>query len=531
MFQTVNNLFATRTQTNPKFDDSKIGIAFHLTFKMRAKPLEPISTTILQTLFDSQNYKEVSTEIFSNTKKSKAICGKIIKRGDVVFHCLDCEKDPSCIICQECYETGNHVGHRVTIGKNATGCCDCGDSDAWAPSGFCSDHQGYNASQSMSSISNIPEDFKQRFLEVFEKSFYFLFNLYEVLAIVDPGDIHFSGIIDEIFLSILNALSHCAEKSTAIWFLTSQLLKMKLSGNNRELYAKSSDLRQLTFNKEPVLCNFTYLECLIYYHQLNSRNIQLKLHDICIQLFLDYDFKIYLAETLIKMISFIYLIKKNFGPFTTEIQGYGFTELSSLNSQLFMTDELLIIGIDSSFFTAFLDQFGNMLKYMIDLPNAGNFYTIQRYYIFFLHAIGRQPSCLKLLYHQDFLTKIFEWLNGLNYCFKINVTEQCLMTEQSIEIRAVLLEVEYQVLQIFDSISRVLSHEEDQQKKARYTQQITGNFVNIIKENERMSLENRLEFDRYSSFHIPLYRAFGIFIKNLLDKPTPEALNNLSGDK
>jgi hypothetical protein len=77
---------------------------------------------------------------------SMGICAKSMEYGEVAWRCMDCEKDPTCIICSECFEKGDHTGHRVQLKRNVGGCCDCGDPDAWDPEHFCSDHKGYEQS-------------------------------------------------------------------------------------------------------------------------------------------------------------------------------------------------------------------------------------------------------------------------------------------------------------------------------------------------------------------------------------------------
>ena len=57
---------------------------------------------------------------------------------------MDCEKDPTCIICQSFFEKGNHTGHRIQLKRNVGGCCDCGDPEAWDQDHFCEDHKGVN---------------------------------------------------------------------------------------------------------------------------------------------------------------------------------------------------------------------------------------------------------------------------------------------------------------------------------------------------------------------------------------------------
>jgi hypothetical protein len=74
------------------------------------------------------------------------VCAKPLKAGDVAWKCEDCEKDPTCIICNDCFKKGDHTGHRVWLKTSVSGCCDCGDPDAWEEKGFCKDHKGFAAS-------------------------------------------------------------------------------------------------------------------------------------------------------------------------------------------------------------------------------------------------------------------------------------------------------------------------------------------------------------------------------------------------
>ena len=72
------------------------------------------------------------------------ICGHVFAPGDICWNCRDCQVgDDTCVICNECFVAGNHEGHdtrfRVVQGAGG-GTCDCGDPDAWKPSGFCTKH-------------------------------------------------------------------------------------------------------------------------------------------------------------------------------------------------------------------------------------------------------------------------------------------------------------------------------------------------------------------------------------------------------
>ena len=88
------------------------------------------------------------------------VCAKPLRAGDVAWKCEDCEKDNTCIICQDCFAKGNHAGHKVWLKTNVGGCCDCGDPDAWNEDGFCSDHKGFGAS-STAMLKTLPENIKQ----------------------------------------------------------------------------------------------------------------------------------------------------------------------------------------------------------------------------------------------------------------------------------------------------------------------------------------------------------------------------------
>jgi len=69
------------------------------------------------------------------------ICQFAFKRNDIVWICKDCQKDETCVLCNECFRNSQHEGHEVYFyHTQAGGCCDCGDEDAWDKQGFCHRH-------------------------------------------------------------------------------------------------------------------------------------------------------------------------------------------------------------------------------------------------------------------------------------------------------------------------------------------------------------------------------------------------------
>jgi len=112
------------------------------------------------------------------------VCAKTIS---VAWRCYDCEKDSTCIICTECYEKSEekHKNHKVIFKSNCSGCCDCGDPDAWDVNGFCSDHQGSfkNDSEIENYINKCFTDktllnkIYEKINEIFEKVFLILLEI------------------------------------------------------------------------------------------------------------------------------------------------------------------------------------------------------------------------------------------------------------------------------------------------------------------------------------------------------------------
>lgn len=75
----------------------------------------------------------------------RRVCQHPFKKNDIVWVCRTCQADETCVLCHACFSQSNHEGHDVAFyHAQAGGCCDCGDPDAWDPSGFCPLH-GPNA--------------------------------------------------------------------------------------------------------------------------------------------------------------------------------------------------------------------------------------------------------------------------------------------------------------------------------------------------------------------------------------------------
>ena len=84
-------------------------------------------------------------------------CGHIYKSGDSVFRCKTCTDDDTAVLCTRCFEASDHPGHIVsqTISLGNTGCCDCGDDEAWKIPVRCAIHTA-DASSSAGKDKQMP---------------------------------------------------------------------------------------------------------------------------------------------------------------------------------------------------------------------------------------------------------------------------------------------------------------------------------------------------------------------------------------
>jgi E3 ubiquitin-protein ligase UBR1 len=81
---------------------------------------------------------------FTEAARGKA-CGHIFKAGEATYRCKTCSADDTCVLCSRCYDSSDHTGHMVyvSISLGNSGCCDCGDPEAWRIPVHCSIHTDF----------------------------------------------------------------------------------------------------------------------------------------------------------------------------------------------------------------------------------------------------------------------------------------------------------------------------------------------------------------------------------------------------
>ncbi|KAI9810349.1 MAG: hypothetical protein M1827_006316 [Pycnora praestabilis] len=69
-------------------------------------------------------------------------CGHIFKSGEATYRCRTCSIDDTCVLCSRCFESSDHTEHQlsVSVSPGNSGCCDCGDLEAWRVPVNCAIH-------------------------------------------------------------------------------------------------------------------------------------------------------------------------------------------------------------------------------------------------------------------------------------------------------------------------------------------------------------------------------------------------------
>ncbi|OAA68646.1 ubiquitin-protein ligase e3 component [Niveomyces insectorum RCEF 264] len=69
-------------------------------------------------------------------------CGHIFRPGEATYSCKTCGTDDTCCLCSRCFEATDHRDHmvRISVSPGNSGCCDCGDPEAWKTPMFCTIH-------------------------------------------------------------------------------------------------------------------------------------------------------------------------------------------------------------------------------------------------------------------------------------------------------------------------------------------------------------------------------------------------------
>ncbi|KAI2613546.1 uncharacterized protein GGS25DRAFT_467671 [Hypoxylon fragiforme] len=99
---------------------------------------------------------------YTEAARGKA-CGHIFRAGEASYGCKTCSTDETCCLCSKCFNATDHTGHmvRISISPGNSGCCDCGDPEAWKTPMFCTIHSEREEDRSKGKgkeVAGLPED-------------------------------------------------------------------------------------------------------------------------------------------------------------------------------------------------------------------------------------------------------------------------------------------------------------------------------------------------------------------------------------
>lgn len=103
---------------------------------------------------------------YTEAARGKA-CGHIFKTGEASYRCKTCSADETCVLCSRCYDSSDHTGHMVyiAISPGNSGCCDCGDAEAWRLPLLCTIHSEHSAQSKSAGKSKGPQGLPQDLIE------------------------------------------------------------------------------------------------------------------------------------------------------------------------------------------------------------------------------------------------------------------------------------------------------------------------------------------------------------------------------
>ncbi|KAI9376226.1 hypothetical protein BJX61DRAFT_552866 [Aspergillus egyptiacus] len=88
-------------------------------------------------------------------------CGHIFRAGEASYRCTTCGADDTCVLCSRCFDASDHTTHQyeILLSSGNSGCCDCGDDEAWRVPVFCAIHTDDGTHKGKESArSQLPQD-------------------------------------------------------------------------------------------------------------------------------------------------------------------------------------------------------------------------------------------------------------------------------------------------------------------------------------------------------------------------------------
>jgi len=303
--------------------------------KASNKPPEAFIDTFTEYCLDEEGQEslEYLDTIYEGQKINKGVCSKILNFGEPCYTCKDCEMDHTCIICANCFENGNHEGHRFELKKAAAGMCDCGDLEAWKESGFCCDHKGF-----IDEHDPYIEEEKQRcFTKTIKITLWIMIQSLEQIK-SKKKMLKLSNLLGD-FLGYINELKD-SYPLLGIAIGQALLTPLQIKGVGAPMYHKCDDYTGIQNILEiPETCSCTTLRLFLRYFSLVIGPARQAIKNFIVSMFSYYPFKVHFAVEYLRMVNFV--VFKGKGELETNEKSI----MSDLSVQIMTSEELAYLAI------------------------------------------------------------------------------------------------------------------------------------------------------------------------------------------
>eukprot|EP00347_Sterkiella_histriomuscorum_P017347 403349733 len=305
---------------------------------MKKQQMDQFTILMSEIVFGTKNFTPVVAELKMKSS-SKGVCAKAVYQSDVIWECYDCQLQPLCIQCSDCFDKSDHTGHRVKMHRDLNGSCDCGDVNNWKKEGNCRDHQGNNDSIEKS-IVNITPQMKERSLQVLQFVIYSLKKQCLIIESYDNIQIKSIAIIELICLTefISQLVETCPAFIQFFWECLNEDKAITLSrgdGNNGWHECQNTKIskekkRGIHANsniQQNRMCECTIFDYFARTNHLINQQIQQHVYALILKLIQSQPIKNMVAESILNNLE---IVQKN----RDDISSYG-----NLMIQIYCSDQ------------------------------------------------------------------------------------------------------------------------------------------------------------------------------------------------
>lgn len=512
---------------------------FSSLYYTQISPSPSLLPTLLSTILPS--YPEFENLLlYLKSTYRKEICSASISQGDLSFKCYDCGRNNEFhIFCENCFKKGEHKGHRYIGSCERGGCCDCGDSGAVDPVGFCQEHRGYQGIDTGVNLK-VPQEIKKQLESFFKWSL--------VVIITDLEDIQDKEKNKKanMFLrEFFEFWQKITKDNICMVFLVSDLLMKTVNDDESEEVLFKHDCndfqQSFSFKKGLTRCKCSFLDLIFRFNLKINEFMQEFLESFLFNLFSNFQFKKFLVKSYSRMSLFLMGIEKV--PCSIEIgaleeekddikeTNYKFSltpssKLRSLFTQFF-SEELMEAFLEEGF----LEKSLSVIKELLDSISEETFNKIYEkfldFYNVFFFVNERKGNMQKKLVNSDFL------LLYISSLF-LKVKEKSLIKGRNVDIEKEKLHIHIQKCSL-KLIEEYLLHLYTVLDKKAFIEVIEGLLRRLQKEKELFFFPDINSLKTNNSFSLrkePFLNAINILLSYwfLIKAPNDRIENNIMNE-